>query len=58
MAGYLTVWHSHCTRARFTVLVSSVMSLQFIHAGFPAHLPADAGCETCERIVLRLGCIA
>jgi len=34
--GYLAVWHSHCTRARFTVLVScsdelAVYSSPFLH---------------------------
>jgi len=36
MTGYLAVWHSHCTRARFTVLVScsdelAVYSSPFLH---------------------------
>jgi len=31
MTVYLSIWHSHCTRARFTVWCDAVMSLQFTH---------------------------
>ena len=48
MTVYFPVRHSHCTRSRFTVLVSYSGELA------DRHLSAEVGCETCEQIVLLL----
>jgi len=47
MTVNLPVWNSHCTRARFTVLVqcSELLSAPF---------PVKVGCEACVRTVLLL----
>jgi len=60
MTVYLPVWHWHCTRVRFTVLVlCSETSDEFaIHSACPLLCLQRHGCETCERIVLLLVFIA
>jgi len=64
MTIYLPVWHSHCTRFRFTVLVSCSddMSLKVTHVRslewrgrLPyGRLPVEAGCvrEDCSTVGL------
>jgi len=54
IAVYFPVWPSHCTRARFTVLVSCSDELA-VHSCSLIYLQtAEADCETCEQIVLLL----
>jgi len=56
MTVYLPVLHSHCTRVRFTVLMSCNDELA-VHS-CPLQMPAEAGCKIYEHIVLLLVLIA
>jgi len=57
MTVYFQVWHSHCTRAKFTVLVSCLDELLTARS-CPLYLPAEAVRETWERSVLLLAFVA
>jgi len=45
---HLPLRHSHCTRARFTVLVTC--SDELYNSLMSTTSPAEAGCQTCEQI--------